>query len=254
MFKKQPETPKSWISNGLFHLTQTEQSILLDSVGWLNDRLIDAAHRLLRAQFNCAGLQSPLLAQNLQFSVQKGEFIQILHDGFGHWLMVSTKGVSADQIRVYDSLYPSIGSFTKRQIAAILQSSNSEIHVEMMDIHLQSGTFDCGLFAIANATALANGISPGTQLYDQTKMRRHFWNCLKAGKLTPFPVLKTRRCSDRVKSTDTIELSCECRLPNSMNMIECSTCKTWHHIACQEVSDEALEDKNAIWLCKNCSS
>ena len=142
---------------------------------------------------------------------------------------------------------------TKRQIAALLHSSSPEIKVEMMDIHLQSGTYDCGLFTIANATALANGISPGSQLYDQTKMRRHLWNCLKARKLTPFPVLKTRRCSDRVKSTDMIVLSCECRLPDTRNMIQCTNCKTWYHIKCQEVSKEAVENKDVIWLCKNCS-
>ena len=68
--------------------------------------------------------------------------------------MVSNIG-AGHKIRVYDSLYPSIGSLTKHQIAAIMHSSSPEVEVEMMDVHLQAGTYDCGLFAIANATALA---------------------------------------------------------------------------------------------------
>ena len=35
------------------------------------------------------GFQDTRLGQSLCFEIQQGEFIQILHDGHGHWLMVS---------------------------------------------------------------------------------------------------------------------------------------------------------------------
>lgn len=68
--KSKQEPGKRWLNNKYFQLTQSDQAILL-SVSWLNDRLIDAAQSLLRAQCSYAGLESPLLAQNLQFSPQR---------------------------------------------------------------------------------------------------------------------------------------------------------------------------------------
>ena len=46
-----------------------------------------------------------------------------------------------------------------------------------MSVHMQAGGCDCGLFAIAFATALSLGKHPGQYLFDQGKMRRHLWNC-----------------------------------------------------------------------------
>ena len=45
------------------------------------------------------------------------EFVQILHDGHAHWLLVSTVGAKRNKVIVYDSMYLSIGSHTRNQIA-----------------------------------------------------------------------------------------------------------------------------------------
>ena len=49
------------------------------------------------------------------------------------------------------------------------------ITLKFVDVQMQSGTYDCGLFAIAHATALALGEQPGNYLYDQPKMRKHLY-------------------------------------------------------------------------------
>ena len=67
----------------------------------------------------------------------------------------------AQEIHVYDSMYATVVTYTKKQIASIVSSSEKEIKLKMMNVQKQNGGCDCGLFAIAFATALANGIQPG---------------------------------------------------------------------------------------------
>ena len=57
-----------------------------------------------------------------------------------------------------------------------------------MDVQMQSGTYDCGLFAIAFATALVGGEHPGKFLFNQDSMRQHLIKCLELGEITMFPV------------------------------------------------------------------
>ena len=217
----------------MFSLTHEDHAILLNPTAWLNDNIIDAAQRLLK-QYSTAicGFQNTLLGA--KFKPETEDFVQILFDGREHWLAVSTVGTKADNVvMVYDSLYKSISSHTKQQVASLMntRSSKSELNVNIMDIHMQSGTNDCGMFAIANATAnataIVHGISPGSQAYKQEDMRTHLAKCLIDGKLTPFPLVKRRRCKNQVKSSQYVKLYCICRMPEDpkLKMIECTNCK-----------------------------
>ena len=121
------------------------------------------------------GFQDTCLGLTMAFDIQCGEFIQILHDGHGHWLTISSIGASKEvtEIFVYDSTYPSIGTYTKKLIAALVSSQEKKIVIKMMNVQLQAGGCDCGLFAIAFATGLANGIQPGECSFKLDAMRRH---------------------------------------------------------------------------------
>ena len=59
------------------------------------------------------------------------------------------------EVMVYGSLHPSVNTFVNIQIA-----DENEIQVNIMDMQVQAGTCDCGLFAVATAAALVNGIHP----------------------------------------------------------------------------------------------
>ena len=98
---------------------------------------------------------------------------------------------------------------------------------------MQNGTSDCGLYAIAFATAIAFGDDPASCLFDAQKMRQHLYYCLEAGKLEPFP--HRSRLGGHVKNED---VYCVCRMPemHSVSMIECTQCSKWFH-SCVEVSD-----------------
>ncbi len=63
--------------------------------------------------------------------------------------------------------------------------------------------YDCGLFAITFATALALGEKPELFFFDQSKMRAHLWQCLERGRIEMFPVVRKRRV--KKSSVKTVE-------------------------------------------------
>ena len=63
-------------------------------------------------------------------------------------------------VNMYDSMYRSVSTGVKAQIATLLHTETKEITLNFMNIHIQAGGCGCGLFAIANATALVFGHSP----------------------------------------------------------------------------------------------
>ena len=143
--KKQPA--RDWVSSlGLY---DCDKAILLNPLGLLNDSIINASQQLLKELFPfLPGLQGVELGAIMGFEVEAGEFVQIVHNGKNHWLLVSTLGVEHPTVRVYDSMYNSLGSHTQNQIAALLHTDRSSISIEMMNVQVQAGGSDCGPFAI----------------------------------------------------------------------------------------------------------
>ena len=152
--------PPPWIAE--LHLTSLDKEILLSTAAWLNDDIINASQTLLKkANPVMTGLQDVSLDLTLNFTVESHEFIQILHNGRGHWLVVSTVGVEHPEVQVFDSLYSSSSTSVKTQVAALLATDRPSISMSFMDVQMQSGSSDCGIFAIAFATALVFGRRPG---------------------------------------------------------------------------------------------
>ena len=73
---------------------------------------------------------------------------------------------------------------------------------------MQSGRADCGLFAIAFATALLNGLHPGGYYFDQSLMRSHLLNCFERGEI---PIIRERRVKKKIKRIEEYTAVDECR-------------------------------------------
>ena len=119
------------------------------------------------------------------------------------------------------------------QIAALLATSKPAITVKYMDTQTQCRSTDCGIFAIAFATALANGKQPGGLRFEQPQMRKHLMHCLETQCLSGFPVTRRRRRrAARVKLSSTLHVYYSCRMPEQAGstMTQCSTCKEWFHV------------------------
>ena len=97
--------------------------------------------------------------------------------------MVSTVGCSGNDVNIFDSLFSSVDSKTVKMINVLF----GNLCITMARYPQQSGMKDCGIFIIATATALANGLNPGNIQFDQRKMRHHLIECFEKSYLETFP-------------------------------------------------------------------
>ena len=122
----------------------------------------------------------------------------------------------------------------------------------LIQIHWHGDSeWNCGLFALASAAALANGEEPGSFAFDQEQMQPHLIKCLAAEKGEPFPVKKCRRKLKKIKSTVKVPVFCTCHMPkrSDCTMIECSACRELFHVdICVDVNTCAF-DHITKWLC-----
>jgi len=63
------------------------------------------------------------------------------------------------------------------QICWLLYAMEDHIQMKWPVIKKQRGSNDCGLFAVASATAFCFGMDPTTQDWDQEAMRQHIARC-----------------------------------------------------------------------------
>ena len=119
-----------------------------------------------------------------------------MYNGHGHWLTI-TLNIGAegeDEVLVYDNLYQSVTAYMAYTNCCPF---SHQIRVKLMDMQILAGTCDCGLFAIAMATALLSGVEPGACTFKQTEMRKHLYDGFKRGRiLTTFPMLKKGPASE----------------------------------------------------------
>ncbi|KAL5493490.1 hypothetical protein EMCRGX_G014680 [Ephydatia muelleri] len=176
----------------------TEDKKMITSGGWLSDEIVDAGQKLLKSTYpNIQGLQEVALYMVLSYSIAKSEFIQIMNTGKHHWVIVSNINCNDEEIHVYDCASGSPTSFLLNQIASIVCTPKDIIKLTYIDVQMQQGCDDCGLFAIAFATSLARGEQPGSFFYKQKAMRKHLITQKK--KITAFPIKKIRRHGSKVR-------------------------------------------------------
>ena len=235
----------------------TEDKKMITSGGWLSDEIVDAGQKLLKSMYpHIQGLQEVALGMVLSYSIAKSEFIQIMNTGKHHWVTVSNINCNDEEIHVYDCVSGSPTSSLLNQIASIVCTPKDIIKLTYVDVQMQQGCDDCGLFAIAFATSLARGEQPGSFFYQQKVMRKHLVDCLEKQNITAFPIQKIRRHGSKVRHSANIPIHCVCRLPKleGIKMIECSYCGTWYHIdLCVSVSADS-QQPHTKWACVRCKS
>ena len=169
-------------------LSKADEKKLVEG-GWLNDKHMEFAQCLLKQQFpSLGGLQSTLLQcrKETQKGISRG--VQIVHSRGNHWIVVSTINCKQREVLVFDSLYTSIDESTKAIITSVFQApDNGTLTIRYVNTQKQADTNDCGLFAIASATAIAFGSDPSNHIYHQGEMRPHLHQCFVKGLLTQFP-------------------------------------------------------------------
>jgi len=182
--KKSRSDPEMWLELDGAVLSHTDREILCNK-GWLNDKHINYAQSLLKKQFpHLDGWKNTLLLHKEQKKIKKG--VQIIHTHGNHWMVASNVRSGDCEIEIFDSLYASVHKDTQNIIIYLFECTGIPV-LKMSETSKQEGVNDCGVFAIAAATALAFGSDP-VQV-QQSCMRDHLLNCFESGTMSPFPTL-----------------------------------------------------------------
>jgi len=81
-----------------------------------------------------------------------------------------------------------------------------------MAVERQSGSDDCGLFALTFAVTLLTGFDSVNVVYDQPRMREHLIQCLEASHFEQFPTKCQRTVRRSTVRCLPLPLYCVCRL------------------------------------------
>ena len=88
-------------------------------------------------------------------------------------------------VHVYDSVYSSLDQSAAISIQRIFRCSPS--HIKVDSVQKQRGSNDCGVYAIAYATAVAFGQDLTEVTFHQPSMRKHLVSCYMNKNMQTFP-------------------------------------------------------------------
>ena len=213
-------------------------------------------------------IQDTLFSQTKRgFQCLEREGIQIHFVAGNHWVVSSSIG---HQVTLFDSNYkgqldPSLTeqlAVFYKSLADAVDEEGDELYPPMIVVHTphiqqQTGSNDCGLFAIAFALHTALGHDLETVLFTQSEMRSHLIKCFHRKYLEPFPHKKVKSIPKEYLGDfhffcTQLELFCYCMMPETFDdMVECEECEAWYHLKCVHLKEPPAKDDH--WLCVDCS-
>ncbi|KAE8602183.1 hypothetical protein XENTR_v10013901 [Xenopus tropicalis] len=251
-----PCTPEShngtWVTINNIKLSYQDKDDI-DTDKWIDDNTINASLHLIAQNYPCIAslIDTLILATSAVDALSGANVIQIHHLG-NHWVVSQSNGKC---VTIYDSLrFTGFSEMLKTQIlklyAPLFVGEHQIIDVFFKCTQKQHGPNDCGLFAVANAVALAEGVELANIEFFQEDMRADLIKCLGTGQMTVFP---HKLCKVLIKKIQMTRF-CSCHIYKpKQNMIECSKCKLWFHFQCVKMQKEdKCVTTNKEFYCDNC--
>ena len=189
--EKIENSEECWVDIQGIKLSYAQKDVLLNLNGWLSDDHIDAAQKLIGDLGTGVGGLNTVVAvtySNKLINIPENITQAIQCHNIGHHWVVSTS--ITGEIVVFESMSTNLNSSLKRQLQNVyknLQEQDGSLNVKVILQQHQKGSSDCGLFAVANAVALANGVNPCSVTWLQEKMRVHLVKCFEEQKIKMFP-------------------------------------------------------------------
>ena len=148
----------------------------------LNDKHINFAQCLLKSQYPTVdGLNCMLYQHKMKLDCSK-TVVQIVHILDDHWIVVSNVDSAFDEVRIYDSFYPTIHEETKDFINSMFDGKISRLTMAAMQ--KQEGSTDCGVFCIVIITSLLHNYP---FFFNQSHMQSHLITCFENYFFITFP-------------------------------------------------------------------
>lgn len=218
---------------------------------WLDNKVIDHAQALLKAQHPTTGGLHATTSLALLSTVPTPAqgFVQILNVSANHWVTISNIGCKVGNANVFDSLGQHKTEDFIAQVTSLLVFPGKSVRLQWPDVQQQEGGSDCGLFAIANSLTLCRGEDPSMVQYQQAAMRTHLFASFQAGILTPFP--STER-HPTAKAVHTIEVDVHCLCRRTIRtgkdpLVFCRICGSPFHESCLNVNNAD------VYICPLCT-
>lgn len=196
------------------------------------------------------------LAVKLLWPSKPVDFVQIVHVGSNHWACVSNKYCSTNEVELFDSMHncdKSLHQSVVSQVCTILKSPANAVTIKVVNVQQQSGSTQCGLFALVFACDLCAGKDPCTRVYFESKLTNHLLKSFIAGEITPFPSRVRKSFTDRYVAIQSVDVFCVCRGPEQLPMACCDVCCEWYHDSCVAIPEELFDNSSSSrWLCDYC--
>ena len=190
------DEPSQWLTIEGIILNDKSCDDLMKDSGWLSDAHIDAAQRLLLKETGIGGLNDIVLMTHFKKSkvnvAKKDSPVVQCHNIGGHWVVSSSKHGT---VIVYESLSTGLNNVLAAQLRHLyhVYCNNGSLTVTVILQQLQRGFSHCGLYCIANATALAKGTDPTTVTWDH---EHTLLNASKIIKWQCFPIKSVVRLNN----------------------------------------------------------
>ena len=192
-----------------------------DKSFWLKNKHINAAMALLRVKFpeigalyNTEFIAHPNATLPL---LETKKWLQIVNISNSRWVLTANGFNNVDHITVYDSLNATgkrkVSEPIIHSVARFMKTSDQSFQIGNMPCQGQEDSYNCGVFSIAFATALAFGQNPSNITMNAKVMRMHLIECLKQKTITPFPYVSNQKVLKKFPQSTTVELYCFCRMP-----------------------------------------
>ena len=189
-------TEEPWLRNKMYILKKGDQHLLLSKDAWLNDRIMDAAEKLICKEIGTdESYQSVLNSEKKPidpFHTVSQEHVQLLHDGANHWFL---SFCSNGRVQVCDSLRSSLTRSSEKSIRSLYKhyvADGGEQIVNFLPVQKQPDGHNWEPFAVAYAAEILDGRSPSEVVFDVNKMREHLITSLEMQRLTPFPKVSSQ--------------------------------------------------------------
>ena len=280
-FKRNPNTRTKPRDEMFLHAEEIEA---IEDESWMKDKHIDYFTSISRKQFPeiAALYNSPWLITGFP-SIEGGKWMQILNVNRNHWILAHQGFIEPiNIIMVCDSMVrvaeegqgnpkgeklqenKHITTEIKDAVAQIIKTPNKTFSLRSIPCQQQTDGFNCGVFAIANATSLLLQGNLSNSNFDVTKMRPHLKMMLKTKTLTLFPTSRSKRTNTQFQNTRDVDVPvyCTCRMPwhdklrakPGKGMVECCTCFEWFHKDCDNIPKAATQSVRTNWNCSTCSA
>ena len=125
------------------------------------------------------------------------------------------------------------------------------VYILFPEVQQQTDTASCGLYALACAYSLCEGLDPSQLVYQSSRFRSHFSQCILEKDKTRFDCNAAMYKPEKPMSTK-FRVYCLCRLPNSGdNMVCCNSCSEWYHFTCVDIVPGTK--LGTTWNCPSCT-